>query len=61
MGNQRGDAWNLGGNAKNVVNQGGGARNQGGNLSIVIETTWSINANDKFKIQRLERSQNDRK
>ena len=40
---------NLGGNTKNVGNQGGDAGNQGGNLSIAVEITWNSNGNDKLK------------
>ena len=40
---------NLGGNTKNVENQGGDAGNQGGNLSIAVEITWNSNGNDKLK------------
>ena len=29
--------WNLGGNAKNVGNQGDDVENQGGNLDIAVE------------------------
>ena len=47
--NQRGNAWNLGGNTKNVRNQRGDAGNQGGNLSIAVEITWSSNGNDELK------------
>ena len=45
-------AWefgNLGGNVKDVGNQGGDAGNQGGNLSIAVEITWNSNGNNKFK------------
>ena len=49
LGNQRGNAGNLGGSAKSVGNQGGDAGNQSGNLSIAIEMTQNSNGNDKFK------------
>ena len=49
MENQRGNAWNLGGNTKNEGNQGGDAGNQGGNLSIAVEITWNSNLNGKLK------------
>ena len=39
VGNQGGNARNLGGNVKNVGNQNGDAGNQGGNLSIAVEIT----------------------
>ena len=38
VGNQRGNAKNLGGNAENVGNQTDDAGNQGGHLSIAVET-----------------------
>ena len=38
VGNQRGNAKNLGGNAENVGNQIDDAGNQGGHLSIAVET-----------------------
>ena len=43
---------NLGGNTKNVGNQGSDAGNQGRSLSIVVEITWNINGNDKLKDRR---------
>ena len=39
---------NLGGNTKNVGNQGGDAGNQGRNLSIAVEMTWNSNGNVIF-------------
>ena len=49
---------NLGGNTKNVGNQGGDAGSQGGNLSIAVEIIWNSNGNDKLKDWR--RSQNNK-
>ena len=40
--NQRGNVGNLGGNTKNVGNQGR-------SLSIALEITWNSNGNDKLK------------
>ena len=38
MGNQQGNAGNLGKNAKNAGNQGGDAGNQNGNLGVAEKT-----------------------
>ena len=38
----------MGGNTKNVGNQGSDAGNQGGNLNTTVEITWNSNGNDKF-------------
>ena len=40
---------NLGGNTKNVGNQGGDAGNQVRSLSIAVEITWNSKGNDKLK------------
>ena len=40
---------NLGGNAKNVRNQGGDTGNHGGNFDIAVEMTKKNNGNYKFK------------
>ena len=40
---------NLGGNTKNVGNQGGDAGNQGRSLSTAVKITWNSNGNDKLK------------
>ena len=50
--NQRMNAGNVDGNAKNVGNQDWDARNQGGNLNIATEITSNSNGNDKFKDRR---------
>ena len=39
MGNQRGIAGNLGGNAENAQNQCGDAEDQSGKLGIAVEMT----------------------
>ena len=43
-----GNVGNLGGNTKNVRNQGDDTRNQGVNISIVVEITWNNKKNDKL-------------
>ena len=40
---------NLGGNGKNVGNQGDDADNEGENLSMAVEMTQNKYENDKFK------------
>ena len=49
MGNQRGNAGNLGGNAKNAGNWDGDPENQNRNLGIAVEMAYNSNGNDKFK------------
>ena len=39
---------NLGGNTKNVGNQGGDAGNQGRSLSTAVKITWNSDGNDKM-------------
>ena len=47
--NQRGQAGNVGKNAKIVGNLGDDAGNEGGNLSIAVEMIQNSNENNKFK------------
>ena len=49
MGNQRGYAVNLGGNAENAQNQCGDAENEDGNLGIAVVMTKNSSGIDKLK------------
>ena len=41
--------WNLGGNVKNVANQGGDVKNQGGDWARAVEIKQGSNKNGRFK------------
>ena len=49
VGNEQGDAVNLGGNMEDAREQCDSAWNQVGNLGIAVEMTWSMSGNDKLK------------